>query len=331
LRTKKNLPIKWTVKETTCPSSLQEEGYVVCRGLKSSFFKKTSVSGSLQARSQSMHEATHADLIAEVDALNGIPPTPGPSALQQTQSKPGQLSKKTISMLTDLTAAASSVPPELEVHDRVLSEEELAERELAAEERRRTLEHLAAPSAPRLLRQSVVAGLLFISLLSVVCASQRATKKTMTSLSSCSCWVMEEIGETSLMFRASVGQVQQQFTSNSRSGFQDAIYQMWMADELSVNIWDTAGTAAALSRYYASTLCRGGLSGVAVSMLLNSFTLYPLNVRASCHHSSRHCVQCTMHLILLKKASTTCVTAARIFPDTPIPAACSKLLACEQD
>lgn len=106
-----------------------------------------------RARSHSMHEATHADLATEIDALNGGSAAPVPAAgagaPASAAAKPGQLSKKTITMLTDL-AAASGVPPELETaHEHVLSEADLAERELAAEEQKRALEQRdAAAAAP---------------------------------------------------------------------------------------------------------------------------------------------------------------------------------------
>lgn len=102
-----------------------------------------------RARSHSMHEATHADLAGEIDALNGGPtPVPAAGAGASAAAKPGQLSKKTITMLTDL-AAASGVPPEMEsTHEHVLSEAELAERELVAEEqKKRALEQREAAAA----------------------------------------------------------------------------------------------------------------------------------------------------------------------------------------
>ena len=105
-----------------------------------------------RARSHSMHEATHADLAGEIDALNGGAgaAAPAPAATgASAQPKAGQLSKKTITMLTDLTAAASGVPPELEAaQEHILSEMELAERELAAEEQRRAHDGVAGAPAP---------------------------------------------------------------------------------------------------------------------------------------------------------------------------------------
>lgn len=233
-----------------------------------------------------MHEATHADLIAEVDALNGIPPTPGPSALQQTQSKPGQLSKKTISMLTDLTAAASSVPPELEVHDRVLSEEELAERELAAEERRRTLEH-SAPSAPAppaavggggiALHKPVVGGL----------RKPKGDEKDYDVLIKLLLLGDGGVGKTSLMLRFSEDKFSSSLLATAGVDYKTQFIDV-DGRRVKCQIWDTAGQ----QRFHVITQAyyRGGMSGVAVSMLLDLFTFSPLNVRASCHHSSRHCV-----------------------------------------
>ena len=99
-----------------------------------------------------MHEATHTDLTAEINALNdgtartSSTPTPAPGVI--SQPKLGQLSKKTISMLTDLAAAASGAPSEYESpHEHVLSEMELAERELAVDERKRSSEVGATTTA----------------------------------------------------------------------------------------------------------------------------------------------------------------------------------------
>jgi hypothetical protein len=105
-----------------------------------------------RSRSHSMHEKFSPDLAAEIAAIaspshinSAIPIAGDASTLSADLARPGagknQLSKKTIAMLTNLTAA--SVPPELEQsHDLVLSEEELAEKELAAEDRlSRATEH----------------------------------------------------------------------------------------------------------------------------------------------------------------------------------------------
>lgn len=112
-----------------------------------------------------MHEDIDGDVLDDLDALNigtdGIPGTDDGSAANSgagkrkssrggaqvessdgtqgsSTSSAGKLSRKTINMLTNLEEAAKTVPPELEhTVDRVLTEEELAERELAEQEKRR--------------------------------------------------------------------------------------------------------------------------------------------------------------------------------------------------
>jgi hypothetical protein len=101
-----------------------------------------------RARSQSFHSGVQPDFGAEISALTGsttvesksgstVPPT---DLSSRAGAAKAPLSRKTISMLTDLTAA---VAPELDVADRALSEEELAEKQLAEEDRiRRTAEQM---------------------------------------------------------------------------------------------------------------------------------------------------------------------------------------------
>ena len=96
-----------------------------------------------RARSESVHEGTDEDLLADLDVLNGVegatstrrrPPRENTAA----PPAPGALSRKTVAMLSDLEAASRATPPELEFStERVLTEEELAEAELAEAERRR--------------------------------------------------------------------------------------------------------------------------------------------------------------------------------------------------
>lgn len=125
-----------------------------------------------RARSSSMHEDTHSELLDDLDALNGIAPSSsssktsgddGGSAANSSSSRSsrrrtsregasdrgggGKLSQKTISMLTNLEEAVKTVPFELEhTVERVLSEEELAEQELAEQERRKR--HASTTSDP---------------------------------------------------------------------------------------------------------------------------------------------------------------------------------------
>jgi hypothetical protein len=90
-----------------------------------------------RARSHSMHEAFQPDLAAEIAAASGVPvsqgrgePTGVPSMDSSSRSGAGKLSKKTLSMLTDLAAVGGATEME-HVEERILTEEELAERELS--------------------------------------------------------------------------------------------------------------------------------------------------------------------------------------------------------
>ena len=108
-----------------------------------------------RARSHSMHEGTHDELMDDLAALGegaarGADAGGAPAAAPRRRSSresgsgaaaapaaaPAGLSRKTISLLSNLEQASKTVPPELEhTVERVLTEEELEERELAQRER----------------------------------------------------------------------------------------------------------------------------------------------------------------------------------------------------